>query len=92
MHACELLARLVIGPEEAKRRNYCLNDRTLRVMLTTLGSDQSRECWELIRGLHDRLGFAREPVRCGDWVDVPVLVPGQGRKRAREDSADEEDV
>lgn len=81
-HACELLDRLVIGPNEVKLGNVLSNDRSLRMMAVRMGIDRSRYCYKQICGLHSYPGF--NSAQFGDWVDVPVLLPStQGRKRAR---------
>ena len=84
--SCELMHRLIIAPEDGKRRLLLLNDRSLRLASVDMSGDRSTHCFDLIRGLRNSLDF--EAAENGSWKDIPVLVPEtRGKKR----SAPEED-
>jgi len=85
-YSCELLHRLIVGPEDSKRLQKLLNDRSLRMASIDMSGDPSPECYDLIRGLRNSLDFGA--AGNGSWKDIPVLVPEtRGKKR----SAPEED-
>ncbi|KAI4663011.1 uncharacterized protein J4E79_004323 [Alternaria viburni] len=84
--SCELLHRLIVAPEDSKRLQLLLNDRSLRMASVDMSGDLSPECFDQIRGLRNSLDF--EAAENGSWKDIPVLVPEtRGKKR----SAPEED-
>jgi len=85
-YSCELLHRLVFVPEDSKRLQMLLNDRSLRMANVEMSSDLSPHCFDLIRGLRNYLDF--EAAENGSWKDIPVLVQ---ETRDKKRSAPEED-
>ncbi|RYN70689.1 hypothetical protein AA0117_g10307 [Alternaria alternata] len=87
INACALIDLHIVGPNQSKRREMLLDDRSRRMAAYDLGSwsDRKSTCLTRIRALHIDLKFHEDP-EFGTWTETPVLIPGsKGRKRPMEE-------
>jgi hypothetical protein len=79
-HACDILAKMVIAPQESIRQEVAQIDISIRSTAAAAWRDWPKDAYAAIRGLHKALGF--DNARYGSWKDVPILQTAhQGVKR-----------
>ena len=84
VNACALIHMHIVGPNQSKRVEMLLDDRSRRMAAYDLWSDMKSTCLTRIRALHVDLRF-HEAAEYGTWTQIPVLIPGtNGRKRPAE--------
>lgn len=100
-HAYDILSRLVVGQQEAKRQEFAQVDICIWSTAALAWHDWALEAYALIWALHVDLGFNES--RYGGWEDVPIpriaqqcvkrrLMNGEARARHDEVAEHKEDT